>query len=129
MSKHNNKNLWDKSNKKECEEVVELRKEIVNRFTEMLRIRALCDGVCTDVVYDTRKQRLDIYSHYDVVAVHSHVGANFLVSSSFSIECFVYNAYEEIKKSLIDSFDEIENKQKREAEVDEHWEFIELGGM
>lgn len=41
----------------------------------------------------------------------------------------VYDVYEHIKETFISYFEEIENKQKEETEIDEHWEFIELGGI
>ena len=95
----------------------------------MLRIRALYDNVYTDFVYDTRKQRLDIYSYYGNVCAHSEVGVNYIVSNMFRIGDVVYEAYEFIKEIFICSSEEIENKQKEESEVDEKWEFVELGGM
>ena len=129
MSKHNNKNWWDKNsmNKKQKEEpkqVVELRKEVIEHFTEMLRIRALYDDVYVDIVHDTRKQRLDIYSHYDNVCVHTQVGVHYIVSDRFRIGDIVYDVYETIKENFIYSFEEIENKQKEESEIDEHWEHM-----
>ena len=140
MSKHHkknwfdNKNWWDenskaKNSKEKLAQVVGLRKEAIERFAEMLRIRALYDNVYTDVVYDTRKQRLDIYSYYDNACVHSQVGVHYIVSDMFRMVDIVYEVYENIKETFISFFEEIENKQKDEDEVDEHWEFVELGGM
>ena len=116
MSKHNkknwfdNKNWWDenskaKNSKEKLKQVVGLRKEAIERFTEMLRIRALYDNVYTNVVYDARKQRLDIYSYYDNVCAHSEVGVNYIVSNMFRIGDVVYESYECIKEIFICSFE------------------------
>ena len=140
MSKHHkknwfdNKNWWDenskaKNSKAKLAQVVGLRKEAIERFTEMLRIRALHDNVYIDVVYDIRKQKLDIYSYYNNACVHTQTGVHYIVSDMFRIGDIVYESYEYIKETFISYFEEIENKQKEEYEVDEKWEFVELGGM
>ena len=132
--KHNkqwwdNKNWWDENNKvknrkNEYNVVVDLRTETVNRFTKMIRTIAMSDNVFIDVDYDKRKQRLDIYSYYDNVKVHTQVGVHYLISQIINMEDFVYCTYEMIKESLIYTFEEVENNQ--EHENDEHWEFLEL---
>lgn len=140
MSKHHkknwfdNNNWWDenskaKNNKEKLKQLVGLRKESIERFTEMLRIRALYDDVYTDVVYDARKQRLDIYSYYDNACVHSQAGVHYIVSNMLRIADVVYEVYENIKETFIYSFEEIENKQKEESEIDEHCEFVDIGSM
>lgn len=137
MSKHHKKKNWfddkkwwdenskAKNSKEKLKQLVGLRKEAIERFTEMLRIRASYDGVYTDFVYDARKQRLDIYSYYDNACVHSQVGVHYIVSDMFRIVDVVYEVYENIKET----FEEIENEQKEETEIDERWDLIELGSM
>lgn len=104
----------------------------VDMFTEILKDMAIKDEVRIETKYDKKEHVLKIYAKSYDIYVNDMFLIDDIVDYIFDIKrmkLFVEKVYRVIRHSFIIDFEEIENYQKEKAEVDERWEFVELGGM
>lgn len=101
----------------------------IDYFVRELKSMSLDDEITINTVYNTRKEILDIYAGYKKIEVHVHVTSFMLLNNMSKMNQFTHYVYDIIKNDFIAYFEEIENDKKEESEIDEKWEFVELGGM
>ena len=122
MSKHNNKNL------KVTPEFIEFKNRFIDDFINRLSVSASYYKISIETVYEQKKDILDIYSWYDGFAVHTRVMVSFIMHNNLALLIILEEILHEFTKAF-EEFEEIENKQKEETVIYEHWDFIELGSM
>ena len=102
----------------------------IDMFTKMIKKTAMEDNVeieikCNEYILEMNAKA------YDVV-VQDTIPKRLIVDNLFDVKCIKSMAKDEyriLRFLLLEEFEEIENKQKEESGIDEHWEFIELEGM
>ena len=104
----------------------------IDMFTEMLKNIAIKDEIRIETKYDIKERILKIYAKSYGICVDDRFLIDDIVDYIFDIKrmkLFAQKVYRVIRHTFIRDFEEIENYQKEKAEIDEHWEFVELGGM
>ena len=101
----------------------------IDCFTIELKNIAINDKVEINTFYNPNTEILEILSCYYEIKVISTVKSKQIVANILNLNRFAHFVYNHIKNELIEYCEYIENKQKEESEVDEKWEFVELGYM
>ena len=101
----------------------------IDYYSKKITEKAEKDCISIRIVYSQTTKILEIYAIYDNVIFPFSIGINKLVYNMQQMNQFVDSSYEEIKESIIEYFEENENKQKEESEIDENWEFVDIGSI
>ena len=105
----------------------------IDLFVKELELIANDDKVVIKTIYNHNTEMLEIHSYYYKFVVLSNVKSKMIFANADNIKRFAHFVYNGIKEKIISHFEYIEflhkRKEKNEDAVDEHWEFIELGGM
>lgn len=101
----------------------------IDFFTRELKSIAINDKVEVKTFYNPNTEILEICSFYYEITVISTVKSKQILANTSNLNMFANFVYNGIKNELIEYFEYIENEQKKEVEIDERWEFVDLGSM
>ena len=105
----------------------------IDYFVHELELIANDDKVNIKTIHKPSVEMLEIHSYYNNFCVLSNVKTKMIFANADNIKRFAHFVYDGIKNNIIAHFEYIEllykYEEKSEEYVDEHWEFIELGGI
>ena len=102
----------------------------IDLFVKFLRYLATKDKVNIEIEKETYS--LTIHADAYEFCVEDNIPLSVIVSKVFDIKrmkILTKEVYDSLKTYLIAESEYIENKQKEESDIDEKWEFVDIGSM
>lgn len=88
---------------------------------------AIDDSIKINTNDNKPEELLEIYASYEKFNVTAKVPYDMILLNMHNLHRFAYFIYEGLKQNFVEYFEYRENNQ--EHEVDEHWEFVDIGSM
>ena len=101
----------------------------IDFFSRAIKSIAIYDemGIEICIFNNAIKELLEIRADYEEFTGNVIVTYDMILKNIYNPSKFAQYIYDKIKQTFIEYFEEIENNQ--EHEVDEHWEFVDIGSM